>query len=289
MAEQPQKKKAYKQRCAEDFERQARKLNLERWHIHDCSMCHYKCAFVFDLKKNQVQYDAGCFCISTTLQDRSWDAVAKFYEMQSTPKVIDLFNEFWHFDEMDVELAKQQIKEGDDEATRSQKSMAKFARIRKEHQKLTATRQEYFELSRTVENCKRRMDELKLQFPQLGQSQPWTSCDRCKFTIEPKDQAKSERCDECTKLFCFYCIHSNWHIRSSEDVRLYPDKMIGQASQCRHNSDRGVIQDRCLKIVCYDCSQSINEKAGQKRVSKWDFVWHCWCKQHVIPVKSGLL
>lgn len=82
-------------RHAEEFERAARERGITRWPLHNCSMCHYQCGFVFS--DGQVAYDAGCYCSGGGLQPRTTEDVAAQYNMQRHPDVIAKYDAFWGF------------------------------------------------------------------------------------------------------------------------------------------------------------------------------------------------
>ena len=84
-----------------DFKNAAKKLNLSKWPVHDCSICGYSCGYVFD--GNNVGYDSGCDCVTwENIRPSSWADVADFYNMQHSPKIIEAMNRFWGFERKDT-------------------------------------------------------------------------------------------------------------------------------------------------------------------------------------------
>lgn len=80
----------------EDFEKAVKERGIQRWNIHDCSMCGYSCGYVFNI--HCVSYDSGCDCvIYNSIRQSSWVAVAEQYNMQTDPSVIEKMNKFWSF------------------------------------------------------------------------------------------------------------------------------------------------------------------------------------------------
>lgn len=83
-------------RSGDDFKKQAVKLNITKWPMHDCSICGYPCGYLF--RGDEVFYDSGCDCVNyTNIQPRNWEDVAEHYNMQSHPDVIKKMDEFWGF------------------------------------------------------------------------------------------------------------------------------------------------------------------------------------------------
>ena len=83
-------------RTPEEFKEQAEKLNITFWPGHNCSLCGYQVGFYF--ADGNVSYDNGCDCTSgQNLNPRTWEDVAKRYNMQSHPEVISRMDEFWGF------------------------------------------------------------------------------------------------------------------------------------------------------------------------------------------------
>jgi len=80
-----------------DFAMAAETLGLTRWQMHDCSICGYKCGYIFDGAR--VFYDNGCNCISyyNPPRESSWTEVADHYNLQVSPCVIEEYDRFWGF------------------------------------------------------------------------------------------------------------------------------------------------------------------------------------------------
>lgn len=82
-------------RYPREFKEQAEKLKINRWMIHECTICDYPCGFHF--YQSGVKYDNGCHCRMAGLRDSSWKEVADHYNLQGDEKVIQEMNEFWGF------------------------------------------------------------------------------------------------------------------------------------------------------------------------------------------------
>lgn len=81
-----------------DFQVQAYLLRPPKWVIHRCSMCNYPCGYVFDETYECVGYDSGCYCTNrNAITFCSWDALAKYYNLQTNEKYIEEMNVFWGF------------------------------------------------------------------------------------------------------------------------------------------------------------------------------------------------
>ena len=88
-------------KTSEDFKKSAQENNIEYWPIHNCSMCDYECAFIFNFVGHDVIYDAGCNCtgMGYSRYPRTWDSVAEQYNLNiKNPDIIKKYNEFWKFD-----------------------------------------------------------------------------------------------------------------------------------------------------------------------------------------------
>lgn len=82
---------------AAELEHQAKVHAISKWQIHNCGGCGYPCGFVFH--ERAVSYDSGCWCASYGPSDpspRSWDDVARQFNMQTSDAAIDKYREFWH-------------------------------------------------------------------------------------------------------------------------------------------------------------------------------------------------
>ena len=83
-----------------DFQIAAFNKRPPKWVIHECSLCHYPCAYVFDGNHERVAYDSGCDCTrQTNINECSWDRLAEYYNMQTNQDYIKKMNEFWGFSE----------------------------------------------------------------------------------------------------------------------------------------------------------------------------------------------
>ncbi len=80
------------------FEKQVIDQNMSKWNMHDCSLCDYKCGFVFKLKgdKVKVYYDSGCHCSRSSLRLDTFDNVIKHIEIQSNEKIITEYAKYWN-------------------------------------------------------------------------------------------------------------------------------------------------------------------------------------------------
>ncbi len=92
------------QRHPIEFANAAVKNNIEEWIIHNCSMCGYGCRYLIDLPSLDVRYDTGCHCTNRiNIHVSSWGSIATHYNMQSNENVIAKMNEFWVFDQHNIE------------------------------------------------------------------------------------------------------------------------------------------------------------------------------------------
>lgn len=90
-------------KTADELKAQAIKLQLKFYHVHDCSMCGYRCGYIIALDK--VAYDSGCYCVGyTDIQPRSWEDLAETYNMnqpENNPEIsqefLDEENKTWQF------------------------------------------------------------------------------------------------------------------------------------------------------------------------------------------------
>ena len=86
------------QRTPLEFKTAAKKLNLDFWPVHDCSLCKYQCGYRFTLDYEVVMYDSGCYCTNTrTLRSQNWNDIARYYNAQKNKQVIYEMNQFWRF------------------------------------------------------------------------------------------------------------------------------------------------------------------------------------------------
>ena len=84
-------------RSPSEFQKSVQENELTHWPIHDCSLCHYPCGYIFN-KDGNVFYDSGCDCVAyTNLQPRSWEDVAEHYNQQSNADYIKEMDTFWKF------------------------------------------------------------------------------------------------------------------------------------------------------------------------------------------------
>lgn len=79
----------------EYFQEKVKGIKLLKWVTEKCSICGYELGFVF--RNSNVYYDHGCRCTNFTRPPRrsSFEEVAKFYNRQTNPDVIQKMNEFW--------------------------------------------------------------------------------------------------------------------------------------------------------------------------------------------------
>lgn len=83
-----------------DFQVAAFKLRPKRWEIRDCSICGYKCSYIFSDNAERVAYDRGCYCTnSSNIDECSWNDLANYYNLQKDEKYIRQMNQFWGFDD----------------------------------------------------------------------------------------------------------------------------------------------------------------------------------------------
>lgn len=94
-------------KIAENFKDQAEKLGILEWRLFSCSMCHTPIGFMFQVQGNpDVVYDSNCDCVTFTspLQPRSWENVAKLYNMQENSEFIAEMDKFWRWDEENIKI-----------------------------------------------------------------------------------------------------------------------------------------------------------------------------------------
>lgn len=84
-------------RAADEFKTAVSNLGLSEVVINECSMCGYALKYLF--RGEHVYFDAGCYCRTDgpRIEERSWDAVASFYNMQVSQRVIDNLNSVFGF------------------------------------------------------------------------------------------------------------------------------------------------------------------------------------------------
>jgi hypothetical protein len=90
-------------RKPEEFHKQAKKLNIKEWRIHNCSICGYPCGYI--IKGDDVYYDSGCDCTGCHgFRVSSWEEIAKFYnrnQPENNPKIkkdwLKEIDKFWGF------------------------------------------------------------------------------------------------------------------------------------------------------------------------------------------------
>lgn len=87
------------EKTGEDFRKSHRENNIKNWNFHNCSLCDYKCGFLFDVYGNEVTYDSGCYCTnSRTIRISSWEDVAIQYNCNmKNIETIKKYNEYWKF------------------------------------------------------------------------------------------------------------------------------------------------------------------------------------------------
>lgn len=84
----------------QEFQESAIKHNISRWPTHDCSICGYKCGYVFSPDKRHVGYDSGCDCVSYhAIRHADWERVAKIYNEALSPDERKEADVFWGFNE----------------------------------------------------------------------------------------------------------------------------------------------------------------------------------------------
>lgn len=84
-------------RSAEDFKSAVASLGLSQITISECSMCGYSLKYFF--RGDHVYFDSGCYCVNDgpRIEERSWQAVADFYNTQSSQTIIDNLNSVFGF------------------------------------------------------------------------------------------------------------------------------------------------------------------------------------------------
>ena len=84
-------------RKAEEFKEQAKLLGITHWDSHECHFCKYMTKYIFS--GGLVLFDQGCDCLKqhNDYVVRSWDDIADYYNMQTSPDVIEKFDKFWGF------------------------------------------------------------------------------------------------------------------------------------------------------------------------------------------------
>lgn len=84
-------------KSAIDFQESYHKNKIKKWIIHNCVICNYPCGFLFEF--DNVYYDNGCYCtyLEAPLRQSNFQEVADHYNLQTTLKVIEEYNEFWKF------------------------------------------------------------------------------------------------------------------------------------------------------------------------------------------------
>lgn len=87
-------------KLAEDFKQAAKKENITKWNIHNCSMCGYECNYRISNESETVAYDPGCYCTGNEYWDaRTFQDIANHYNLQNNINVIRKMDEFWGFKE----------------------------------------------------------------------------------------------------------------------------------------------------------------------------------------------
>jgi hypothetical protein len=87
-------------RTGEEFKQAAIKHNISHWDSHECSICGYMTAWIFDNNHELVEFDHGCNCTGgRTYSSRIWNDVANNYNIQSNEQVINEMDKFWGFNQ----------------------------------------------------------------------------------------------------------------------------------------------------------------------------------------------
>lgn len=71
---------------------------IKKWNVHDCSICNYKCGFIFDTCKQDnvtLLYDCGCYCLYQPPRTASFEQVINHMQIQSNLDVINEYKLFW--------------------------------------------------------------------------------------------------------------------------------------------------------------------------------------------------
>lgn len=87
----------------DELKQQAKDKNIQFYPVHNCSLCGYMCGYI--INDEQVGYDSGCDCVMySNIQPRSWDDLAKTYNMnqpENNPNISEEFlkrlNNIWQF------------------------------------------------------------------------------------------------------------------------------------------------------------------------------------------------
>lgn len=59
----------------EELKNQVKLKGINKWTVHNCSMCGYPCGYVF--RGEDVFYDPGCDCVFGEEKQRSWENLAE--------------------------------------------------------------------------------------------------------------------------------------------------------------------------------------------------------------------
>ena len=90
-------------KTVEELKRQANKIKLTFYPVHNCSLCGYRCGYI--INGDKVSYDSGCYCVKYMyIEERSWKDLAETYNInqpENNPDVSKEFlkrlNETWKF------------------------------------------------------------------------------------------------------------------------------------------------------------------------------------------------
>ena len=90
-------------KTAEDFKRQAKKLNLDGWEIGKCEKCNKDIYFSFSTDYETVFLSNWCTCYACgwllPTYEVSWQTVAWHFVNQGHPDYINKMIDFWRFEE----------------------------------------------------------------------------------------------------------------------------------------------------------------------------------------------
>lgn len=85
-------------RTGEDFARASAEKRISEWRFRECSVCYSPIGYVFE--DGMVGFDGSCGCTSARgVAPRTWDDVARQYNMQTGPGTIAKYDAFWGFEE----------------------------------------------------------------------------------------------------------------------------------------------------------------------------------------------
>jgi hypothetical protein len=91
-------------KTVEELKAQKEKHGYIGWNIHECSICHYMCGFVFQKDGDEVAYDNGCRCSMQPMRPSSWEEVAEHYNRNQrennktiSDEALEEMEMFWQF------------------------------------------------------------------------------------------------------------------------------------------------------------------------------------------------